>query len=244
MVREFSTRVAGIYYNRGGVSGLSRGDVVRLVRDPNNQHDANAVRVEAQDGSVIGHVPKEIAASLARDLDSGLRAYAIIEHTSEGRAPVPARGRRRHGSKASPPLCLITVKVGDGELTTMPSLPPPQKRVAAPHVTIIRAPAVEPAPKPVPSTIPSAPAKPGSSCFVATAVFRDADHPTVTALRHWRDTSLVRHRPGRMFIRAYALTGPRLACVVAAIPSSRLWLAPLLAIVAQVAARPRPRPKR
>lgn len=50
-----------------------------------------------------------------------------------------------------------------------------------------------------------------SNCFVATAVFEDDAAPAVMVLREWRDTQLVRHWPGRLFIAAYALIGPALA---------------------------------
>lgn len=233
MVKEFTTHVAGIYYSRGHVSGIANGDVLRLVREPNNPHDANAIRVEMADGTLLGRIPRMVALSLARDMDSGLQPYAVVQSTSPAHSgSAPRYGRNRQAAiKPSPPECRIIVRVGDGALT-MPS-------TVAPHITIIRAPVVPTAPKPPPVTPSPQPAQPKSSCFVATAVFRDADHPTVAALRQWRDTSLARHRPGRLFIRGYALTGPRLARIVSAFPASRRWLAPLLAIIARVAVRPR-----
>lgn len=232
MVKEFPTRVAGIYYSRGHVSGIGNGDALRLVREPNNPHDANAIRVEMSDGILLGRIPRIVALALAREMDSGLNAYAIVQWTSPGHAGSAPRygGRRRTRQaavKPSPPECQITVRVGDGELSVPPPSPP-RPAYAPPPTT----------PKPPPATPRPQPVQPKSSCFVATAVFRDADHPTVGALRQWRDTSLARHRPGRLFIRAYALTGPRLACIVTAIPSSRRWLVPLLAIVARAATRP------
>lgn len=218
MTRQFSTRIAGYYYYQGhDLSGLTVGQVLRLVREPSNIHDSNAVRVETADGVTLGHIPRAEATQLAREMDSSLTAYAaIISKHVGGQNGFRGRGRRKQHAalKPDPPTCYITVYVGDGaQVTAQHSSPPPV-------------------------TQRSQPVQPKSSCFVATAVFRDADHPTVTELRRWRDTSLAHHLPGRMFIRAYALIGPRLAFIVSAIPSSRRWLVPVLAIVARTAARP------
>ena len=51
----------------------------------------------------------------------------------------------------------------------------------------------------------------GGSCFVATACFGDPGHPTVTALRQFRDDVLMRLAPGRGFINWYYRRGPGLA---------------------------------
>ena len=48
-------------------------------------------------------------------------------------------------------------------------------------------------------------------CFVATAAFNDEDHPTVEALRNWRDNTLAHSKLGRKFISKYYLIGPKLA---------------------------------
>ena len=54
----------------------------------------------------------------------------------------------------------------------------------------------------------------GSSCFVATAVFRSADCFEVIQLRDFRDSVLTKHPMGCKFIRWYYRNGPTLAeCV-------------------------------
>jgi ribosomal protein L7/L12 len=70
------------------------------------------------------------------------------------------------------------------------------------------------------------------SCFVATAVFADANAPEVAALRHWRDTRLMHSQGGLLFVRLYEVIGPRLAQVVLRQPWLRRWLRPLLAGIA------------
>ncbi len=63
-----------------------------------------------------------------------------------------------------------------------------------------------------------------SSCFVATVVFESPDHPTVEWLRWWRDTKLIKHVAGRLFIGFYRHIGPILARFVAHTPYVRGYL--------------------
>jgi hypothetical protein len=48
-------------------------------------------------------------------------------------------------------------------------------------------------------------------CYIATACYGDADHPDVAALRRFRDITLQRSAPGRVFITAYERLSPPLA---------------------------------
>ena len=50
-----------------------------------------------------------------------------------------------------------------------------------------------------------------SACFIATAVYGDPHVAEVVALRRFRDDSLQRTRPGRLFIRAYYRFSPPIA---------------------------------
>ena len=55
---------------------------VELKRNPQNEHDANAVEVHVpalREHSMIGHVPARIAERLAPELDGGQRWTAEIE---------------------------------------------------------------------------------------------------------------------------------------------------------------------
>ena len=51
----------------------------------------------------------------------------------------------------------------------------------------------------------------GSSCFVASAAYRDRNHPNVTFLRWYRDTKLMESGSGRAFSKLYWIVGPILA---------------------------------
>lgn len=61
------------------------GDRLRLVREPGNPHDGNAVRVEWRNGVMLGHLPRRMAAEVAVALDDGvpMRAYVFSTGDSE-----------------------------------------------------------------------------------------------------------------------------------------------------------------
>jgi hypothetical protein len=61
----------------------------------------------------------------------------------------------------------------------------------------------------------------GGSCFVATACFEGASHPTVSFLRDYRDTILVKSKVGRAFIACYNEIGPHLAKAVNKLPETK-----------------------
>lgn len=63
--------------------------------------------------------------------------------------------------------------------------------------------------------------KSGGTCFVATAAYRDAQHPDVVYLRNFRDQTLVRYEKGRAFISWYWKVGPNLARYVNRHPALR-----------------------
>ncbi|GEM_PF-2689012 len=75
---------------------------------------------------------------------------------------------------------------------------------------------------------------PSSTCFVATAVYQDPMAESVVALRRYRDTMLVRHVMGRVFIAAYDVVGPWLAKGVEMTP----WTRPILKRVLDAIAAP------
>lgn len=64
------------------------GDALELSREPDNPHDANAVRIDWR-GRKIGYVPRRENAELARGLDQGAPLRARIVRLE--RHPNPAR---------------------------------------------------------------------------------------------------------------------------------------------------------
>ncbi|KZT19055.1 hypothetical protein NEOLEDRAFT_1142558 [Neolentinus lepideus HHB14362 ss-1] len=63
------TSIVGVQYYKGLVG---HGEEVRLVREPQNRYDRNAIQVKNISGIQVGHIPRQTAASLAPLLDEGL----------------------------------------------------------------------------------------------------------------------------------------------------------------------------
>lgn len=63
---------------------------VELVRDRDNKFDKNAIRLLVGGRHDIGFVPKELAVSIAADLDSGMVGYGeVIKVLNTGEVPMP-----------------------------------------------------------------------------------------------------------------------------------------------------------
>lgn len=62
------------------------GDALELVREPDNRHDRNAIRVEWQ-GQKIGYVPRRANRAVASALDRGDRLVARISRLTEDPDP-------------------------------------------------------------------------------------------------------------------------------------------------------------
>ncbi len=80
--------LAGFQYYDGKVlwDNMRVGDVLVLVREPQNPHDANAVRVEWK-GQPLGYVPRRDNADVARQMDRGEKLQARIVRLTEARNP-------------------------------------------------------------------------------------------------------------------------------------------------------------
>jgi len=80
--------LAGFQYHAGKVvwPELRVGDVLTLVREPDNPHDARAVRVDWR-GRKLGYVPRRENADVARMLDNGQQLTARISRLAESRDP-------------------------------------------------------------------------------------------------------------------------------------------------------------
>jgi hypothetical protein len=65
------------------------GRTLRLRRDAENEHDANAIAVETASGQVLGFVPRELAAELAprMDRDEPWTAVSLREQRATPRDP-------------------------------------------------------------------------------------------------------------------------------------------------------------
>lgn len=80
--------LAGFQYHAGKAlwPQMKVGDALTLIREPDNPHDAKAVRVEWQ-GHTIGYVPRRENADVARFIDGGRMLVARITRLAEVRDP-------------------------------------------------------------------------------------------------------------------------------------------------------------
>jgi hypothetical protein len=83
-----SSPLAGYQYHAGGEvwEQLKAGDTLKLVREPENSHDRNAVRVEWQ-GRQLGYLPRAENQAIAVELDRGSRVEARISRLREAKNP-------------------------------------------------------------------------------------------------------------------------------------------------------------
>lgn len=80
--------LAGFQYHAGRTlwPQMQVGDALALIREPDNPHDAKAVRVEWR-GHKIGYVPRRENFDVARLMDGGHVLAGRITRLSEGRDP-------------------------------------------------------------------------------------------------------------------------------------------------------------
>lgn len=83
-----SSPLAGFQYHEGTElwAWLRVGDPLTLVREPDNPHDARAVRVEWR-GRKLGYLPRAENRSVAAEMDRGGRVEGRIARLREHRNP-------------------------------------------------------------------------------------------------------------------------------------------------------------
>jgi hypothetical protein len=80
--------LAGFQYYEGKAlwEMMRVGDPLRLVREPQNPHDANAVRIEWR-GEMLGYLPRRENADVARQMDLGAPVKARVVRLTDARNP-------------------------------------------------------------------------------------------------------------------------------------------------------------
>ena len=73
------TKIVGVQYYTGYASV---GEYVLARREPGNQYDSNAIRVENVQRDQIGHIPRAMASKLAKYMDNG---SLLVEGALSGR---------------------------------------------------------------------------------------------------------------------------------------------------------------
>jgi hypothetical protein len=67
-------------------SEIKVGDALALIREPDNQHDRNAIRVEWH-GHKLGYVPRAQNRAVAAAMDAGDRLSARVSSLSDNKNP-------------------------------------------------------------------------------------------------------------------------------------------------------------
>jgi HIRAN domain len=83
-----SSPLAGFRYHEAPAvwNEMKVGDVLILVREPNNPHDPNAIRVEWR-GRMLGYLPRAENRAVAGEMDRGGRVEARVARLQEARNP-------------------------------------------------------------------------------------------------------------------------------------------------------------
>ncbi|MDP2181187.1 MAG: single-stranded-DNA-specific exonuclease RecJ [Actinomycetota bacterium] len=83
---SFHTKLAGVTFEgrQGMVARLSPGSPLRLVRQPENPHDANAIAVYDPHGDHIGYLNRRLAAVLAAVIDAGVGYDSEVTEVTGG----------------------------------------------------------------------------------------------------------------------------------------------------------------
>jgi hypothetical protein len=83
-----SSPLAGFQYHAGTAvwERMQAGDALTLIREPDNPHDVNAVRVEWQ-GQQLGYLPRAENQAIAIELDRGSRVEARIARLRAAKNP-------------------------------------------------------------------------------------------------------------------------------------------------------------
>ncbi len=85
-MKTITTRIAGVTYDdaQENIKTFGCRDIrtFALVREPDNPHDKNAIRVATGDKK-LGYVPKDIARGLAPEMDAGKDFIALFVKRNE-----------------------------------------------------------------------------------------------------------------------------------------------------------------
>jgi hypothetical protein len=113
--REYYSKIAGVTHKYDGVDPqrlLQRcksGQELKLVREPQNEHDPNAIKICLPTGEQLGWINKDVAErDLAGEIDRGDRIKVVISEVTGGTSSKPDRGCNikitNHGKAAERPV--------------------------------------------------------------------------------------------------------------------------------------------
>jgi hypothetical protein len=192
--KSFEATVVGCFYYHG-VFGRYVGEPLKLVREPKNTHDVNAIAVLSTDGQILGHLSRSTAAWFARELDSGTAASVTILKV------IPGSGGASSGRQSkTPPQLYVRI-----------SRIPPNQMLGNLRSNSRNGEQNQNAGK----------TKISGPCFVVTAALGSETDPMVCFFRFWRDNTLSTIRGGELLIRIYSILGPVGALIIKKSPCLR-----------------------
>ncbi len=118
--RQFHTKVVGVTFEgRQGVArGLTAGQRLLVVREPDNPHDPFAVAVHTEDGRAVGYLKRLVAAAIAPQIDRGAGYEATVQNVSGGQDETRPLGvnilvRVREGAASTDELSVVRERSGE-----------------------------------------------------------------------------------------------------------------------------------
>ena len=83
---QFHTKIVGVTFEgrQRFVVRLRRGEQLKLVRQPNNPYDPNAIAVFDSQGNQLGYIRRELAAEMAYKMDRGIQYTAEVTEVTGG----------------------------------------------------------------------------------------------------------------------------------------------------------------
>ena len=70
-------KVAGVSFYQETINTLKENQELKLERDPNNQHDKNAIKILTEENNHIGFVPKEFNISIGLKFEKICNKYKL-----------------------------------------------------------------------------------------------------------------------------------------------------------------------
>jgi hypothetical protein len=81
MPATFEVPVVGVTFQPkypASITSLKENSSVEIIQDPNNSADPNAIKVQGQDGTILGYIPAAVAKKLTIELEKGNRYDVVI----------------------------------------------------------------------------------------------------------------------------------------------------------------------
>ena len=188
---SFESMVVGCFYYHG-VVGRYVGESLKLIREPKNTHDTNAIAVLSNDGRILGHLSRSTASWFARELDCGTTASVTITKVIDGSVSSGSGRQSKHPPRLYVRVSRLRKNQMHGDVRLNHRNGEQNKNDGK--------------------------TKKNDACFIVTAAFGSETDPMVCLFRLWRDQTLFVVPGGKLLIRFYSIFGPIGAMVLERFP--------------------------